>query len=65
MKRLLGAVLASAADLGHVYTIADQTGDNLDWDGGPADCEASLRHWVVQGRRHTITVLDSVIFEVE
>ncbi|MDH3707020.1 MAG: hypothetical protein OES57_13200 [Acidimicrobiia bacterium] len=43
---------------GTVFPLADQAGQGLDWDGGAAECSATLIYKVDKGRTTTINWLD-------
>ena len=46
------------------FELTDQAGDNLEWDGQSADCEAWLQHLVKKGKGYTVTNLDIDDFTV-
>ncbi len=46
------------------FPLRDQAGQGLDWDGGPASCEASLIYRVEKGRSAQLSTLDAVEFDV-
>ena len=53
----------SAWDLSAGFTLVDQDGQNLEWDGGPARCRGSLVYRI-DGRNPTIEYLAEVLFQV-
>ena len=53
-----------SGDPGFTFPLIDQAGQGLDWDGGSADCTATLVHRVQKGKSAEITYLDYVNFWV-
>jgi len=54
-----------SADPDHSFPLLDQAGQGLDWDGGAADCEASLIYRVEKGRSAELSILDTTEFAVD
>ena len=46
------------------YPLADQAGQGLEWDGGDADCSATLIYSVRKGKSFDLTWLDTEEFHV-
>ena len=46
------------------FPLVDQAGQGLEWDGGDADCTASLVYRVKKGKNVEITYLDTEAFHV-
>ena len=46
------------------FPLADQEGQNLEWDSSAASCTGELLYVVTKGRSVSITALDSVAFDV-
>jgi hypothetical protein len=55
---------SSSRNLKFPFLLTDQTGDGLDWNGGPADCQADLIYSTNGNRNTVIQLLDSVKFPV-
>ena len=53
-----------SAEEGFAFPLADQDGDGLDWDGGPASGMAVLVHRVKHGKNVQLTNLARTTFEV-
>lgn len=54
----------SSRNLSFEFPLVDQSGDNLDWDGGPANCSGNLMYNTGGNRNYTISIMDSVEFPV-
>ena len=46
------------------FPLHDQPGQGLEWNGGDADCSASLIYKIEKGRKYTLTTLDTALFTV-
>lgn len=51
-----------SANLDAAFPLADQPGQGLDWDGGDADCSATLIYKVRKGKSYDLTWLDTTDF---
>ena len=57
-------VFQYSASFSNPIVLTDQTGDNLDWQGGAASCEAWLIYRVQKGKGFQYNTLDIVKFDV-
>jgi hypothetical protein len=53
-----------SADPGFTFPLEDQAGQGLEWDGGDADCSATLVYREQKGKNTTIQFLDDTLFAV-